>query len=59
MFSLYDEKYHVFEANTFTLIKSMTFFIDADTDDMPQMLVPHLMGKDKTIFSAEAIRLGK
>ncbi len=59
MFSLYDEKYHVFEANTFTLIKSMTFFIDADTDDMPQMLVPISWEKIKQFFSAEAIRLGK
>lgn len=59
MFSLYDKKYHVFEANIFTLIKSMTFFIDADTDDMPQMLVPVSWEEVKKFFSTEAIRLGK
>lgn len=59
MFSLYDKKYHVFKSNTFTLIKSMTFFLDADTDDMPVMLTPMSWEEVKKFFSTEAVRLGK
>lgn len=59
MFSLYEKKYHVLEANMFTLIKSLTFFIDADNDEMPQMLTTIVWEDVKQFFAAEAVRLGK
>ena len=59
MFTLYEQKYHVFESNKFTLIKSMTYFEEADADDMPRMLTPLSWEEVKRFFIAESMRLGK
>lgn len=59
MFAFYDQKYHMFDANKFTLIKSMNYFIDADADVMPQMLIPLSWDTVKKFFISESLRLGK
>lgn len=38
MFDIYDKKYHVLDQNKYTLIKSLTYFEEADSDIMPEML---------------------
>ncbi|OGG23845.1 hypothetical protein A3A79_01415 [Candidatus Gottesmanbacteria bacterium RIFCSPLOWO2_01_FULL_43_11b] len=59
MFSLYEKKYRVFEANKFTIIKSLTYFEGADADTMPRMLTALSWDEVKRFFIAESMRLGK
>lgn len=59
IFSLYDQKYGLLHANKLSLLKSLSYFDDADKSDMPHMLVPISWEKIKQFFSAEAVRLGK
>lgn len=59
MFSLYEKKYHVFDANRFTLLKSMTFFEEIDQSDMPRMFTPLSWDEVKRFFIEESVRLGK
>lgn len=59
MFVLYEQKYHAFEANKFSLIKSMTYFQDAELGDMPRMFVPISWDDVKTFLVSESMRLGK
>lgn len=59
MFELYDKKYRVLEKNKYTLIKSMTYFEEADNDVMPEMLVKISWNDVKSFFVSESARLGK
>lgn len=59
IFVLYEKKYHVFESNKFTIIKSLTYFEDADADDMPRMIMPVSWDDVKQFFIGESLRLGK
>lgn len=40
LFKFYDQKYKKLEANRFHIIKSLTYFDDADKEENPKMLVP-------------------
>lgn len=59
MFELYDKKYHAFEANKFTIIKSLTYFDDAQADDMPRMFASVSWDEVQSFLLAESARLGK
>lgn len=59
MFALYDKKYQKFESNMFTIIKSLTYFEDAEDDDMPRMFVKTTWDEVKLFLTAESMRLGK
>lgn len=59
MFDLYDAKYHVLEDNKYTLIKSLSYFEEADTDVMPQMLIDITWDEVKKFFISESMRLAK
>lgn len=59
MLALYDQKYKLFDANRFTLIKSLTFFQDAEETEMPHMLIPLKWEEVKQFFTSESLRLGK
>ncbi|MBI2430950.1 MAG: nucleotidyl transferase AbiEii/AbiGii toxin family protein [Candidatus Levybacteria bacterium] len=59
MFELYNKKYHVLEENKYTLIKSMTYFEDADADAMPEMLADISWDEVKKFLISESLRLGK
>ena len=59
IFSLYDRKYGLLHANKVSLLKSLSYFDDADKSDMPQMLVPVVWDNVKQVFIAESVRLGK
>lgn len=59
MFGLYDKKYQVLEENKYTLMKSMTYFEEADMDNMPEMLINISWNEVKDFFVSESLRLGK
>jgi len=59
MFELYDQKYHVLTENKYTLLKSMTYFEEADNDVMPEMLVKISWDEVKKFFISESLRLSK
>ncbi len=59
MFEIYDQKYHVLQDNKYTLIKSMTYFEEADADIMPEMLAKISWDEVKKFFISESVRLGK
>ncbi len=59
IFLLYEQKYHLFDANRFTLIKSLTYFEEADSDIMPEMLTPVSWDEIKRFFITESMRLAK
>ncbi|MFA7301376.1 MAG: nucleotidyl transferase AbiEii/AbiGii toxin family protein [Candidatus Shapirobacteria bacterium] len=59
MFELYDKKYHVLTENKYTLLKSMTYFEEADNDVMPEMLAKISWNEVKKFFISESFRLSK
>ncbi len=59
MFTLYDKKYHALENNVFSLLRAMNYFDEADTTDMPEMLIPLSWDEIKKFFTAESMRLAR
>jgi hypothetical protein len=59
MLTFYDQKYKLLRANHFTLIKSLTFFQDAEETEMPHMRIPLQWEEVKRFFISESLRLGK
>ncbi len=59
MFEFYDQKYHALESNAFSLIRAMNYFDEADTTDMPEMLIPLSWDEVKKFFASESMRLAK
>lgn len=55
----YDRKYGVLSNNIYTIIKALGYFDDAETDDMPEMLIPVAWEQVKSFLLAESLRLGK
>lgn len=58
-FSWYDKKFGVLGNNTYTLIKALGFFDDAEIDEMPEMLTPVSWEQVKSFLLAQSQRLGK
>lgn len=59
MFVFYDKKYHLLETNRYTIIKALNYFDEADTTDMPEMLITLTWEEVKEFFIAESMRLAK
>ena len=59
MFTLYDQKYHALESNMFSLLRAMNYFDEADTTDMPEMLIPLSWDEVKKFFASESMRLAR
>ncbi|MDO8451463.1 MAG: nucleotidyl transferase AbiEii/AbiGii toxin family protein [bacterium] len=59
MLKVYDQKYHALESNMFSLFRAMNYFDEADTTDMPEMLIPLSWEEIKKFFIAESMRLAK
>ena len=59
MFIHYDKKYGAFEANRFSLIKSIGYFGEAEGTYMPKMIRKLTWDQVKTFFAGESLRLGK
>ncbi len=49
-FSLLPEKYDSFRINTYNILKSLTYFEDAEKEPMPRMLVPFNWEECKSFF---------
>jgi hypothetical protein len=59
IFTFYDQKYYLLNENEFTIIKSLTFFQEADLTEMPTMVTPIVWEEVKQFFLTEANRLAK
>ncbi len=59
LFLLYDQKYGLLQSNKVSLLKSLSYFDDADKSDMPEMLIPISWEEVKQFFASESVRLGK
>lgn len=58
-FSFYDKKYKSLGNNIYSIITSLSYFVDAENSEMPKM-IDKISWKDvKTFFEKEAVRLGK
>lgn len=58
-FSWYDKKFGVLGNNVYSIIRALGYFDDAETDDMPKMLVPVEWDEVKSYLLSESLRLGK
>lgn len=60
MFACYDRKYHILDVNRWSLIKALSYFDDAEKDDMPRMIDTSITWeKVKAFLAAESMRLAK
>lgn len=59
IFLLYDRKYQLLQPNLVSLLKSLSYFDDADKSEMPHMFTPLSWDDVKQFFASEARRLGK
>ena len=57
LFQFFEQKYAQTNYNRLYVLKSLTFFDDAQKDPMPQMLIPTDWGQVKQYFVREASRL--
>lgn len=55
----YDEKYHKLDTNMFSIVRSLTYFDDADEEAMPDMIHPYSWDQIKQFFIAESMRFAK
>ena len=51
------EKYQSISVDPYHLLRSLSFFGDAEAEAMPDLLVPVTWDEIKTFFKAEATRL--
>jgi len=57
MLTFYDQKYGAREDHLYMILRSMNYFVDADMDRMPEMLIKTDWGKVKEYFEKETLRL--
>jgi len=56
---IYDQKYKALGNNIYSIITSLSYFVDAENSEMPIMLAKISWDEVKTFFEKEAVRLGK
>ncbi len=59
MLELYDQKFQALDNNLFSLLRALNYFDEAETTDMPQMLISLEWEKIKEYFISESMRLAK
>ncbi len=59
MLKFYDQKYKTLEDHLYIIIRSLNYFIDAELDDMPEMLLPVSWEEIRKFFQNQAIKLAK
>jgi len=59
MFVFYDEKFKALESNLYSLLKSLTYFDDAEKSDMPEMLKKISWKEVKDFLKKEVVRVAK
>jgi hypothetical protein len=57
MLAFYGQKYGTLEDHLYSILRSMNYFVDADMDRMPEMLIKTDWGKVKEYFERETRRL--
>jgi uncharacterized membrane protein len=55
----YDKKYHKLDTNLFSIVRSLTYFDDAEEEAMPDMIHTYSWDQVKQFFVAESMRLAK
>lgn len=58
-FKYYEKKYQAISNNLYSLIKGLSYFDDAETSDMPEMIEKVSWTEVKKFFQKEVIRLAK
>ena len=58
-FIIYNKKYKVLANNIYSIITSLSYFVDAENSEMPQMIEKVNWEEVKKFFEKEAVRLGK
>lgn len=58
-FEVYEKKYHALANNIYSIITSLSYFVDAETSEMPKMIKKISWEDVKKFFEKEAVRLGK
>jgi len=58
-FEYYEKKYKVLANNLYSILTSLSYFVDAENSEMPRMLEKVDWKEIKTFFEKEAVRLGK
>lgn len=58
-FNIYEQKYKTLDNNLYSIITSLSYFVDAESSEMPIMLEKVSWEEIKTFFEKEAVRLGK
>ncbi|EKE05822.1 MAG: hypothetical protein ACD_19C00176G0044 [uncultured bacterium] len=59
MLKLYDQKFSDLEDKLYHLIRSFDYFVDAETDPLPNMLIDVSWNDVKEFFHSESMRLAK
>lgn len=59
MLKFYDQKYGTLEDHLYIILRSMNYFIDADMDDLPEMLLSASWEEIKEYFRKETHRLAE
>ena len=60
MLKFYDQKYGILEERLYNIIRSMSYFQDAEKEDeMPRMLIPVSWAEVKKFFQEQAVKLAK
>ncbi len=57
MFGFYNQKYGILEDKLYHILKGMNYFVEADIDSMPKMLIKTDWPEIKDFFNREATRL--
>lgn len=57
MFEFYDRKYHCLESHKYSILKSLNYFEDAESEDSPRMFKPVNWPKIKVFFQKEVKKL--
>lgn len=58
-FEYYEKKYNVLANNLYSIITSLSYFIDAENSEIPKMIDKVSWEEVKVFFEKEAVRLGK
>ena len=59
MLDFYNQKYGVLEEKLYTILKGLDYFVDADTEPMPEMLISTDWEEVKEYFREETRRLAQ
>ncbi len=58
-FKYYDNKHKALANNIYSIITSLSYFVDAEESEIPKMIEPIYWEEVKKFFEKEAVRMGK